>query len=95
MNERKRHSDRIRRVTVRYGSTLAADSVGLAVEKGSVYALLVRNGAGKTSLIRCLLGQRKAQAGTIALFGADPWKRRAHLMAASAWCPKSPTRPPA
>jgi ABC-2 type transport system ATP-binding protein len=81
-------------VTVRYGSTLAADSVGLAVEKGSVYALLGRNGAGKTSLIRCVLGQRKAQAGTIALFGADPWKRRAHLMARIGVVPEEPDAPP-
>jgi len=84
----------VKDVTVRYGAALAADSVSLAVAKGSVYALLGRNGAGKTSLVRCLLGQRKAQGGTIALFGEDPWKRRTHLMARLGVVPEEPDAPP-
>jgi ABC-2 type transport system ATP-binding protein len=81
-------------VTIRYGATVAADSVTLSVEKGSVYALLGRNGAGKTSLIRCMLGQRKAQAGSIALFGENPWKSRADLMARVGVVPEEPDAPP-
>ena len=34
-------------LTIRYGAKLAADNVSLTVPRGSVYALLGRNGAGK------------------------------------------------
>ncbi|OYV92599.1 MAG: hypothetical protein B7Z68_10205, partial [Acidobacteria bacterium 21-70-11] len=50
-------------VTVRYGRTVAAEAVTLAVGPGRVYALLGRNGAGKSSLVRCLLGQQKPAVG--------------------------------
>jgi len=66
--------------TVRYGRVLAVDRVTLAVPRGTVYALLGRNGAGKSSLVRCLLGQRQPQTGTVRLFGEDVWTHRAALM---------------
>jgi ABC-2 type transport system ATP-binding protein len=71
---------RIDGVTVRYGRKTAVDGVTLTVPRGAVYALLGRNGAGKSSLVRCLLGQQKPAAGAIALFGDDVWRRRAALM---------------
>ena len=67
-------------LTVRYGRKVAVDGVTLAVPRGSVYALVGRNGAGKSSLVRCLLGQQKPQAGSIRLYGEDVWRRRAALM---------------
>lgn len=66
--------------TVRYGRVTAVRDVSLAVPRGSVYALLGRNGAGKSSLVRCLLGQRKPDGGTIRAFGEDVWTHRAALM---------------
>src|SRR5438445_331380 len=39
-----------------------------------------RNGAGKSSLVRCLLGQQKPQHGGATLFGEDAWSRRTSLM---------------
>jgi ABC-type multidrug transport system ATPase subunit len=67
-------------VSVRYGRKVALSSVSLAVPSGSVYALLGRNGAGKSSLVRCLVGQQKPSAGRVALFGEDVWDSRAALM---------------
>jgi ABC-2 type transport system ATP-binding protein len=67
-------------VTVSYGRRTAVDNVTFAVQRGTVYALLGRNGAGKSSLVRCLLGQQKAQRGRIELFGQDAWRDRAELM---------------
>lgn len=67
-------------ITVRYGKRVAVDNASLAVPRGAVYALLGRNGAGKSSLVRCLLGQQKPQAGSVTLFGEDVWKQRAALM---------------
>ena len=70
----------IANVTVRYGRHEAVDDVTLAVPRGAVYALLGRNGAGKSSLVRCLLGQQKPAAGSIRLFNHDAWRERAALM---------------
>jgi len=67
-------------LTVRYGRVLAVDHVALDVAKGSVYALVGRNGAGKSSLVRCLLGQMKPEQGKSTLFGEDAWTRRSTLM---------------
>ena len=82
------------RVTVRYGSTLAADDVTLAVPRGGVYALLGRNGAGKSSLVRCLLGQLKPSRGQVTLFGREVWEARAQLMARVGVVPEEPDVPP-
>src|SRR5437868_13245265 len=70
----------ISNVTVRYGRLTAVNAVTLTVPRGAVYALLGRNGAGKSSLVRCLLGQQKPAAGTIELFGDDVWRHRTALM---------------
>jgi ABC-2 type transport system ATP-binding protein len=67
-------------ITVRYGKRVAVDNASLEVPRGAVYALLGRNGAGKSSLVRCLLGQQKPQAGSVTLFGEDVWTQRAALM---------------
>ncbi|MBV8519509.1 MAG: ABC transporter ATP-binding protein [Acidobacteria bacterium] len=67
-------------VGIRYGRRVAVDDINLRVARGSVYALLGRNGAGKSSLVRALLGQLQPQHGSIALFGEDVWRRRAQLM---------------
>ncbi len=45
-------------LAVRYGRTVVLEDVGLAVPRGAVYALLGRNGSGKSSLLRVLLGGR-------------------------------------
>jgi ABC-2 type transport system ATP-binding protein len=81
-------------LTIRYGKKLAADSVTLSVPRGAVYALLGRNGAGKSSIIRCLLGQQRPQIGGATLFGEDSWRNRAHLMKRVGVVPEEPDAPP-
>src|SRR5450631_559190 len=83
------------RVSVRYGSTLACDGISFAVPDGAVYALLGRNGAGKSSLVRCLLGQQKPSSGVVRVLGEDVWKRRAKLMERVGVVPEEPDAPPA
>ncbi len=80
---------------VRYGKITALDGVSLQVEPGAVYALLGRNGAGKSSLVRCLLGHRRPDAGRTALFGRDSWRHRHRLMARLGVVPEEPDAPPA
>ncbi|MEM6705423.1 MAG: ABC transporter ATP-binding protein [Acidobacteriota bacterium] len=78
---------------VRYGRKVALDSVSFDVEEGSLFALLGRNGAGKSSLIKCLLGHLRAASGRIEVLGLDPWKRRAQLMRRVGVVPETPDLP--
>jgi ABC-2 type transport system ATP-binding protein len=80
---------------VRYGRRTALDDVSLALPRGVVYALLGRNGAGKSSLVRCALGQQKPRAGRVLLFGDDVWRKRVHLMKRVGVLPEEPDAPPA
>lgn len=84
----------IDRLSVRYGRFDAVRNVSLAVERGAVYALLGRNGAGKTSIIRCLTGLQKPQSGVARIFGADVWRERRRLMARIGIVPEEPDAPP-
>jgi ABC-2 type transport system ATP-binding protein len=81
-------------LTIRYGRTTVVEGLSLAVPRGSVYALLGRNGAGKSSLLRVLLGQRPAAVGRVLLLGEDPWTHRTSLMARVGVVPEEPNAPP-
>ena len=82
-------------LTVRYGRATACADISLSVARGAVYALLGRNGAGKSSLVRCLLGQQQPSSGRAMLFGEDVWKERTRLMARVGVVPEEPDAPPA
>ena len=84
----------LRGLTVRYGSRVVLESVSLAVPRGAVYALLGRNGTGKSSLLRCLLGQQRPQGGEARLFGRDAWRFRQALMERVGYVPEEPNAPP-
>ncbi len=81
-------------LTVRYGRTTAVEDLSFAVAKGAVYTLLGRNGAGKSSTIGCLVGQRKAVTGGCRIFGIDTWRGRRHVMARVGLVPETPDIPP-
>ena len=81
-------------LAVRYGRTKVLEDVSLSVARGSVYALLGRNGSGKSSLLRVLLGHRPPAAGRVRLLGEDPWRRRAALMERVGVVPEEPDAPP-
>jgi len=56
-----------------FGSTVALDGLDLRVDTGQVLGFLGPNGSGKSTTIRILLGLLRADAGTVRLFGGDPW----------------------
>jgi ABC-2 type transport system ATP-binding protein len=82
-------------LTVRYGGRTALDDVSFSVPEGAVYALLGRNGAGKSSLVRCLLGAQLPAAGTARLLGRDAWRERAPVLRDVGVVAEEPDAPPA
>jgi branched-chain amino acid transport system ATP-binding protein len=60
-----------RGVSAGYGTSLVLRDIQIAIQPGSVVGLMGRNGMGKTTLIRCLLGLLPARAGVVLLDGAD------------------------
>jgi ABC-type multidrug transport system ATPase subunit len=77
-----------------YGAKRILDDVTLAVQPGAVYALLGRNGEGKTTAVRCLLGLVRPAAGRALLFGRDAWSHRADAMARIGVVGEEPDAPP-
>ncbi len=84
----------VEQLSLSYGRQKAIDRLSFTVAPGEVYALLGRNGAGKSSLIRCLLGWQRPQDGSCRLFGMDSWHGRARLMARIGVVPEEPDAPP-
>ena len=52
-----------------FGSLQVLDGLGLGVERGEVFGFLGRNGAGKSTAIRLLMGITRADAGEVRVFG--------------------------
>ena len=57
-----------------FGKTDVLRGVDLAVPSGATFALLGRNGVGKTTTIKALLGLLKPDGGTCRVLGLDPQK---------------------
>lgn len=58
-----------RGLTKRYRDVLAVEGLDLDIRRGEVYALLGRNGAGKTTAIRMLLGLIRPTRGRVEVLG--------------------------
>jgi ABC-2 type transport system ATP-binding protein len=60
---------RIEHLTKTYGRKVALDDLSLTVAPGTVFGLLGRNGAGKSTAIACVLGLVRPTSGTAKIFG--------------------------
>ncbi|MDQ2689633.1 MAG: ABC transporter ATP-binding protein [Chloroflexota bacterium] len=61
-------------LTKRYRETVAVDDVSFAIEKDTIYGLLGRNGAGKTTIMSILTAQNFATSGDVGVFGQPPYE---------------------
>lgn len=52
-----------------YGRTRVVDNVNINVKRGDIYAIVGKNGAGKTTIMKMLLGLAPETGGEISLFG--------------------------
>jgi branched-chain amino acid transport system ATP-binding protein len=67
---------------IAYGDFLAVHGVSLSVQQGEVFVLLGANGAGKTSILRCISGLVAPRAGDVSSQGRSLLGLRPHEVAA-------------
>jgi branched-chain amino acid transport system ATP-binding protein len=61
----------VERLSVFYDQFRAVDSIDLAVDEGEVVSIIGANGAGKSSLLKAIIGQADRIEGTIRYEGED------------------------
>jgi len=66
-----------------YGSSHTLRGVSLQVVRGQCLALLGRNGVGKTTLLKCLMGVLPVSGGAVRLGGRDITRQPPHARAAA------------
>jgi energy-coupling factor transporter ATP-binding protein EcfA2 len=62
------------KLTVSYGDTNALNSITSEIFAGEVVAVMGRNGAGKSSLLKALAGVNQPTGGSISLLGKNPFE---------------------
>ncbi|KRB23296.1 MULTISPECIES: amino acid ABC transporter ATP-binding protein [unclassified Mesorhizobium] len=63
----------------RFGAVEVLKGISLNVEKGEIVAVIGRSGSGKSTMLRCINGLEKVQAGRIVVDGIDVTAPRADL----------------
>ena len=61
-------------LTKKYNRKPVVNNINMTINRGEVYGFIGRNGAGKTTFMRVVLGLALADAGTISLFDGEPRK---------------------
>ncbi len=59
----------LKNVTKHYGSKVIIQDINLNVEEGKIYGLIGKNGAGKTTIMKMMLGMTDISSGAIELLG--------------------------
>ncbi len=62
-----------------YAHIKAVKNVNISICRGEVFGLLGANGAGKSTMIECILGTKKQDSGTVSILGMNPEKDRKKL----------------
>lgn len=60
-----------KQLTKRYKSFTALDHANMTVNRGDIYGLIGRNGAGKTTIMKIVTGLTEASEGEFSLFGQN------------------------
>ena len=66
-----------------YGAAQILFGVDLQVQRGEVVALMGRNGAGKSTTLKALMGLLARRSGTVAFLGRDVSRAEPHRIAAA------------
>ena len=80
---------RVENLSFSYGKIQAIRNVSFELDKGEIMAIVGANGAGKSSLMKCIAGLLKPQWGEVYL-NDRKWNRppTRWWSRACAWCPR-------
>ncbi|GAB4346969.1 MAG: ABC transporter ATP-binding protein [Desulfobulbaceae bacterium] len=81
---------KIDKLSKRFGSHPAVDSISLSVNSGEIYGFLGPNGAGKTTTIKMIAGLLQPDSGSIIINGRDLAKDPATCKALTGYIPDRP-----
>lgn len=73
-----------------YGDFSVLKDIGFTLDKGDVTGFLGPNGAGKTTTFRILTGLLKPLAGSVSIFGMDPFSQLQAINAKTGYLPEHP-----
>ncbi len=79
----------IKGLTYAYGRAEAVQDFNLSVPAGRCYGLFGRNGAGKTTVMKCLLNLLRPRGGTVRVLGLDPARQEVEVKRRLAYVPDS------
>ena len=71
----------LRNVTTKIAGTPILRDVSLTVEKGTMVGLIGRNGAGKTTALRTIMGLISPESGSVHVSGEDVTTKGAYARA--------------
>ncbi len=76
----------VRGLVNRFGTQVVHDGLDMEVRAGEIFGVVGGSGAGKSVLLRTILGLRQPQAGTVEMYGKDMqrWLSRAERNRAGA-----------
>lgn len=80
----------MRGVDVRFGRQRVLDGLTFELEPGQVTVLLGRNGSGKSTWMRLLLGVLRPRAGSVRVFGRDPVREHRAVLSRVGYVPDVP-----
>ncbi len=76
-----------------HGGVVAVNDLNLEVERGAVYGLVGRNGSGKTTTLRLLLGLLRPDRGAARVLGCDFWRAPRPVRTRVAYVPQTQQMP--
>ncbi|MCL1978329.1 MAG: ATP-binding cassette domain-containing protein [Candidatus Bathyarchaeota archaeon] len=77
----------VKNLTKDYGDGRGIFDVSLEIERGEVFGFVGTNGAGKTTMIRHLMGFLKPNSGRAAIDGLDCWNDSAKIKSLTGYIP--------
>lgn len=62
-------SVRIQQVSKHYGKKMVLEDINMEIEKGQIYGFIGPSGAGKTTIVKLIVGMDKASKGEVSVLG--------------------------
>ncbi len=77
----------IKNFTKKYGNFTAINDLSLTINQGEIYGFVGKNGAGKSTTLRCILNMINPTSGSITVFGLDSKKDNKKIKSDTAYVP--------